>query len=91
MSCRCRGGRRVTNIPGHWRKETAVSSVLVVVISGKKSSGGGGMVSGGGGGSRTRKVGSPEKRSDPKPVGTSRQTFVTDPSGNLVELHQATG
>lgn len=26
---------------------------------------------------------------DPKPVGTSRQTFVTDPCGNLVELHQA--
>lgn len=27
--------------------------------------------------------------SDPKPVGTSRQAFVTDPAGNLVELHQA--
>jgi catechol 2,3-dioxygenase-like lactoylglutathione lyase family enzyme len=26
---------------------------------------------------------------DPKPVGTSLQSFVTDPSGNLVELHQA--
>jgi catechol 2,3-dioxygenase-like lactoylglutathione lyase family enzyme len=26
--------------------------------------------------------------SDPKPVATSLQTFVTDPSGNLVELHQ---
>lgn len=29
--------------------------------------------------------------SDPKPVGASRQAFLTDPSGNLVELHQATG
>jgi glyoxylase I family protein len=29
--------------------------------------------------------------SDPKPVGSSRQAFVTDPSGNLVELHQAVG
>ena len=29
--------------------------------------------------------------SDPKPVGSSRQAFVTDPSGNLVELHQAAG
>ena len=29
--------------------------------------------------------------SDPKPVGTSRQAFLSDPSGNLVELHQATG
>ena len=29
--------------------------------------------------------------SDPKPVGTSRQAFVTDPAGNLVELHQARG
>ena len=29
--------------------------------------------------------------SDPQPVGTSRQAFVTDPSGNLVELHQAKG
>ena len=27
--------------------------------------------------------------SDPSPVGSSRQAFVTDPSGNLVELHQA--
>jgi len=26
---------------------------------------------------------------DPSPIGTSLQTFVTDPSGNLVELHQA--
>jgi glyoxylase I family protein len=26
--------------------------------------------------------------SDPSPVGTSLQAFVTDPSGNLVELHQ---
>ena len=26
--------------------------------------------------------------SDPSPVGTSRQSFVHDPSGNLVELHQ---
>jgi glyoxylase I family protein len=26
--------------------------------------------------------------SDPKPVGSSRQAFVTDPSGNLIELHQ---
>jgi catechol 2,3-dioxygenase-like lactoylglutathione lyase family enzyme len=26
--------------------------------------------------------------SDPKPVGSSRQSFVTDPSGNLIELHQ---
>jgi glyoxylase I family protein len=25
---------------------------------------------------------------DPQPVGPSRQAFVTDPSGNLVELHQ---
>ena len=25
---------------------------------------------------------------DPKTVGTGRQTFVHDPSGNLVELHQ---
>ena len=29
--------------------------------------------------------------SDPKPVGSSRQAFVTDPSGNLVELHQVMG
>ena len=27
--------------------------------------------------------------SDPKPVGTSRQAFVSDPSGNRIELHQA--
>lgn len=27
--------------------------------------------------------------SDPSPVGTSRQAFVSDPAGNLVELHQA--
>ncbi len=27
--------------------------------------------------------------SDPRPVGTSRQAFVSDPCGNLVELHQA--
>jgi catechol 2,3-dioxygenase-like lactoylglutathione lyase family enzyme len=26
---------------------------------------------------------------DPSPVGTSLQSFVTDPAGNLVELHQA--
>ena len=26
--------------------------------------------------------------SDPSPVGTSLQSFCTDPSGNLVELHQ---
>lgn len=26
---------------------------------------------------------------DPSPVGTGRQAFVVDPSGNLVELHQA--
>ena len=26
--------------------------------------------------------------SDGSPVGTGRQAFVTDPSGNLVELHQ---
>jgi len=26
--------------------------------------------------------------SDPKPVGTSHQAFLTDPDGNLVELHQ---
>ena len=29
--------------------------------------------------------------SDPKPVGSSHQAFLTDPSGNLVELHQVTG
>jgi len=28
---------------------------------------------------------------DPSPVGTGRQAFVMDPSGNLVELHQAQG
>jgi len=28
---------------------------------------------------------------DPSPVGAGRQTFVKDPSGNLVELHQAGG
>lgn len=27
--------------------------------------------------------------SDPKPVGSSRQAFVSDPSGNVVELHEA--
>ena len=27
---------------------------------------------------------------DPRPVGNGRQAFLTDPSGNLVELHQAT-
>lgn len=26
--------------------------------------------------------------SDPGPVGTSRQAFLHDPSGNLIELHQ---
>jgi glyoxylase I family protein len=26
--------------------------------------------------------------SDPGPVGTSRQAFLSDPAGNLVELHQ---
>jgi glyoxylase I family protein len=29
------------------------------------------------------------KVGDPSPVGTSLQSFVVDPSGNLVELHQA--
>ena len=29
--------------------------------------------------------------SDPSPVGTGRQAFLTDPSGNLVELHQPAG
>jgi glyoxylase I family protein len=29
--------------------------------------------------------------SEPKPVGSSRQAFLTDPSGNLVELHQVVG
>lgn len=28
---------------------------------------------------------------DPKPVGSSLQAFLTDPSGNLVELHQVLG
>jgi glyoxylase I family protein len=27
--------------------------------------------------------------SDPRPIGTSRQSFLSDPSGNLIELHQA--
>lgn len=27
--------------------------------------------------------------SDPRPVGSSRQAFVSDPSGNVIELHQA--
>jgi glyoxylase I family protein len=26
--------------------------------------------------------------SDPSPVGASRQSFVTDPSGNVIELHE---
>lgn len=29
--------------------------------------------------------------SNPKPVGTSRQAFVADPAGNLIELHQPAG
>ena len=29
------------------------------------------------------------KVSDPSPVGTSRQAFLDDPAGNLIELHQA--
>jgi glyoxylase I family protein len=29
--------------------------------------------------------------SDARPIGRSRQAFVSDPSGNLIELHQATG
>ena len=29
--------------------------------------------------------------SDPRPIGSSLQSFVTDPSGNLVELHQRLG
>jgi catechol 2,3-dioxygenase-like lactoylglutathione lyase family enzyme len=29
--------------------------------------------------------------SDPRPVGSSRQAFLADPSGNLVELHQVAG
>ena len=28
------------------------------------------------------------KVSDPRPVGTSRQSFLNDPSGNQIELHQ---
>ena len=27
--------------------------------------------------------------SDPSPIGTSLQSFLSDPSGNLIELHQA--
>jgi glyoxylase I family protein len=27
--------------------------------------------------------------SDPRPVGSSRQAFLSDPAGNLIELHQA--
>jgi glyoxylase I family protein len=27
--------------------------------------------------------------SDPSPIGTSLQAFLTDPAGNLIELHQA--
>jgi catechol 2,3-dioxygenase-like lactoylglutathione lyase family enzyme len=27
--------------------------------------------------------------SDPSPVGSGRQSFLTDPAGNVVELHQA--
>ena len=29
--------------------------------------------------------------SDPRPVGTSQQAFLNDPSGNMVELHQVVG
>ena len=29
--------------------------------------------------------------SDPGPVGTSRQAFLADPSGNMIELHQVQG
>jgi glyoxylase I family protein len=29
--------------------------------------------------------------SDPRPIGRSLQAFVSDPSGNLIELHQASG
>lgn len=29
--------------------------------------------------------------SDPHPIGSGRQAFLSDPSGNLVELHQAAG
>ena len=28
--------------------------------------------------------------SDPRPVGTSQQAFLSDPAGNMVELHQVT-
>ncbi len=31
------------------------------------------------------------KVSDPTPVGTSRQAFLADPAGNVVELHQTAG
>ena len=27
--------------------------------------------------------------SEPRPVGSSRQAFVSDPAGNLIELHEA--
>ena len=30
-----------------------------------------------------------QKVSDPSPVGKSRQAFLNDPAGNLIELHQA--
>ena len=30
-----------------------------------------------------------QKVSDPSPVGKSRQAFLSDPAGNLIELHQA--
>lgn len=29
--------------------------------------------------------------SDPSPVGSSRQSFLHDPAGNLIELHQPAG
>ena len=29
--------------------------------------------------------------SDPKPVGRSRQSFLNDPSGNMIELHEVGG
>jgi catechol 2,3-dioxygenase-like lactoylglutathione lyase family enzyme len=29
--------------------------------------------------------------SDPQPVGPSRQAFLADPSGNMIELHQVQG
>jgi hypothetical protein len=32
-----------------------------------------------------------QQRSDPRPVGPSRQAFLADPAGNLVELHQVMG